>query len=293
MLVTGVVARAPALEPAELGLVINRSDPRSVRIGAYYQLRRGIPDDAVVSVRFPPATAVMKPRVFRALQADLHRGLPPRVQALALAWTFPFRVGCMSITTAFAAGFDVAFCAQGCLATRESPYFDSPTPKPHRDHRWRPAMLLAGSDEAAVRDLIDRGVASDATYPSGTGYLVSTSDKQRNVRARYYPMVQRVNGRRFALERVDADALVGRQDVMFYLTGRAWVSEIDTNRFLPGAVADHLTSAGGNLRGTKQMSRPSMVGGRRDGKLWRGGGTVQFPPEVPEPRSADSSVPRW
>lgn len=225
----------------------------------------------------------MKPRVFRALQADLHRGLPPRVQALALAWTFPFRVGCMSITTAFAAGFDVAFCAQGCLATRESPYFDSPTPKPHRDHRWRPAMLLAGSDEAAVRDLIDRGVASDATYPSGTGYLVSTSDKQRNVRARYYPMVQRVNGRRFALERVDADALVGRQDVMFYLTGRAWVSEIDTNRFLPGAVADHLTSAGGNLRGTKQMSVLRWLAAGATGSYGAVVEPCNFPQKFPNP----------
>ena len=41
---------------------------------------------------------------------------------------------------------------------------------------------------------------------------------------------------------------------MFYFTGLARVTGIDTNRFLPGAIADHLTSAGGKLTDSKQMS---------------------------------------
>ena len=41
---------------------------------------------------------------------------------------------------------------------------------------------------------------------------------------------------------------------MFYFTGLTRVAGIDTNRFLPGAIADHLTSAGGQLTDSRQMS---------------------------------------
>ena len=41
---------------------------------------------------------------------------------------------------------------------------------------------------------------------------------------------------------------------MFYFTGLARVAGIETNRFLPGAIADHLTSSGGRLTDSRQMS---------------------------------------
>jgi uncharacterized protein (TIGR03790 family) len=41
---------------------------------------------------------------------------------------------------------------------------------------------------------------------------------------------------------------------MFYFTGLARVAAIDTNHFLPGAIADHLTSTGGRLTDSHQMS---------------------------------------
>ena len=56
------------------------------------------------------------------------------------------------------------------------------------------------------------------------------------------------------MRRVDADALRDRQDVLFYFTGAATVAGLDTLHFLPGAIADHLTSTGGVLTGQDQMS---------------------------------------
>jgi uncharacterized protein (TIGR03790 family) len=41
---------------------------------------------------------------------------------------------------------------------------------------------------------------------------------------------------------------------MFYFTGLARIDGIDTNHYRPGAIADHLTSAGGKLSGSSQMS---------------------------------------
>jgi uncharacterized protein (TIGR03790 family) len=115
-------------------------------------------------------------------------------------------------------------------------------------------MLLAGRSFDEVKALINRGVRSDGTHPRGTGYLLSTSDGARNVRSRFYPGVLLMQSDRFAFELIEANTLRHRTDVMFYFTGLAEVPEIDTNHFLPGAIADHLTSTGGQLTGSGQMS---------------------------------------
>jgi uncharacterized protein (TIGR03790 family) len=53
---------------------------------------------------------------------------------------------------------------------------------------------------------------------------------------------------------VDRLPLTGRHDVMFYFVGAVSVPDLETNHFLPGAVADHLTSFGGMLTNSPQMS---------------------------------------
>src|SRR5262249_47181708 len=52
----------------------------------------------------------------------------------------------------------------------------------------------------------------------------------------------------------DAAVMRDKQDVMFYFTGAARVADIASNRFPAGAVADHLTSLGGQLTDSSQMS---------------------------------------
>jgi uncharacterized protein (TIGR03790 family) len=62
-------------------------------------------------------------------------------------------------------------------------------------------------------------------------------------------------GSRLKIERISGNSIENRQDVMFYFTGRTHVEKLETLKFLPGAIADHLTSAGGFLTGeNKQMS---------------------------------------
>jgi len=185
--------------------------------------------------------------------ARVEAALPSGVQALALAWTRPYRVACMSVTTAFAFGFDPAFCAEGCRRTRPSPYFDSPSAVPFHDLHVRPAMLLAGSSVAHAKATIDRGVAADGTFPPGTAYLLSTSDRARNARASRYGQVTALS-LPIRVRRVDADELRDVRDVLFYFTGLKSVAGLETLRFRPGAIADHLTSTGGVLDGADQMS---------------------------------------
>ena len=244
---------AAALEPAQLGVVVNTADPYSVEIGDYYVRRRGIPRGNVVFVTLPVGRDEIDRAAFEAARARVQAALPAEVQALALAWTTPFRVVCLSVTTAFAFGFDDAFCAQGCRPTRASPYFDSPSATPFRQWSLRPAMLLAGSSVAEAKAMIDRGVAADGTFPRGTAYLLSTSDRARNTRARRYDLASALAGP-VRIRRIEGDELRDRTDVLFYFTGLTTVRGLETLRFLPGAIADHLTSAGGILTGHDQMS---------------------------------------
>jgi uncharacterized protein (TIGR03790 family) len=251
---TGLTTMPAALGPQQLGVIINDRDPLSRRIAEYYVVKRRIPQRNQIHVSFEPGSAVMEPNRFHALKAQVDTAAPQTVEAYALAWTVPYRVGCMSITTAFAAGFSADFCAAKCTPTRSSPYYDSNSRRPFADFGWRPAMLLAGSSLEEVKALIDRGVASDFSNPPGTGYLVSTSDRQRNVRAWFYPGIKMMQGDRFRISLINADRLEYRDDIMFYFTGLARVAGLETDTFRPGAIADHLTSSGGKLNGSSQMS---------------------------------------
>jgi uncharacterized protein (TIGR03790 family) len=250
---TTAVSRS-ALESRHLAVIVNDRDPHSRAVAEYYAARRLIPAANVIHISFDPGASVMPPAEFSRISAEVRARTPPAVQVLALAWTFPYRVGCMSITTAFAAGFDAAFCAASCKPTRASPYFDADSSRPFTDFGWRPAMLLAGTDIEAIRALIDRGIAADASRPPGSAYLVSTGDRQRNVRARFYTFAQMMQNKRFGTRIIQTGHLRYRPDVMFYFTGQVQVEGLDTLDFRPGAIADHLTSAGGKLDGSSQMS---------------------------------------
>ena len=238
----------------QLAIVVNEDDPNSQRIASYYQVKRGIPNENIIRVKLPVDTGVIAREQFEQAYRAVRESTPPGVQFYALAWSRPYRAGCMSITSAFAFGYDEAYCATGCNSTRTSAYFNSATRQPYSDLGMRPTMMLAGSSPEQVRAMIDRGVSADASYPEGTAYLVSTSDKARNVRSHFYPLVSEKLGSRVNIKIEQTNALTDRDDVLFYFTGLVRVDRIDSNRFLDGAIADHLTSAGGVLFGGSQMS---------------------------------------
>lgn len=243
------------LRAVDIAVIVNDADPSSVEIARYYAARRGIAADRVIHVRFPPGRPVMALADFERVHAVVTASAGGDVQALALTWTLPFRVECMSVTAAFALGFDAAsYCAEGCRTTKASPYFNSRSSAPFTDHRIRPAMLLAGPDLDSVKRLIDRGLRSDERWPEGTAYLMNTGDAARNVRADAYPLVRQGLASAYTIEQVDGDALEGKADVMFHFTGVAQVAGMTSNRFLDGAIADHLTSAGGVLSGAGQST---------------------------------------
>jgi uncharacterized protein (TIGR03790 family) len=243
-----------ALQPSQLAIVINDDDPNSVAVGEYYRKRRAIPSANVVHVRIPGKPRQISVDRFDELKQQIDARLGKQVQAVLMIWTAPYAVECNSITSAYSLGFDASQCAKTCAAGRPSAYFNSGSNRPYTDLGIRISMLLPTESVEDARAVIDRGVASGFRVLPATAYYLTTSEKSRNSRSGFFPPDGKIAARKLATRRLQADVLEGAQDVMIYETGMAHVAKLDTIKFLPGALADHLTSLGGDLLGEGQMS---------------------------------------
>lgn len=277
------VPTEPWLTPSELGIIANLSDPLSMQIAEYYQKQRNIPKRNIVTIKFATNQVNLSIAEFQQLKEQVDAQLPAYVQAIALTWASPYRVGCMSITSAFAFGFNEQYCSQGCQPTQPSAYFNSNSQRPYTDLGIRLTISIAATSFEQAKALIDRGIASDNTSPTGTAYLLSTSDKLRNVRASIYPAIHQHFGSRFNIQTVQADTIDRKSDVMFYFTGLKQVEKLNTNQFLPGAIADHLTSNGGMLINSPQMSSLRWLEAGATGSYGAVVEPCNFPQKFPNP----------
>ncbi len=243
-----------------LGLVINLDDPYSVAVGEYYISKRSIPEANVLRLHVP-----VKPRLdvaeFAALEAQVRKQMPEAVQALALAWRQPYAVDCNGLTSALARGYQPKICEQTCAASEPSPYVYYTGNQPFAEKGMRPTMMLAARSVDSARKLIDRGVAADASLPStflgANAWFMSTSDAARNVRSIWFPPAGMMRPWGVDVKRREADELPNLPRALIVQTGLVRVEGLQRVEWLPGALADHLTSYGGALDaapGEGQMS---------------------------------------
>jgi uncharacterized protein (TIGR03790 family) len=242
---------AGRLRAADLGLVINTADPASVAVGEYYATARGLKPEQVLRLSVP-----LKPTLdqveFDHLRRAIDAGFGGRIQALALAWTMPFAVDCNSITGALALGVDAELCKQSCNPSRPSSYFNSASIRPLTDHGFRPAMLLAARTVEQAKALIDRGVAADGSLllrgrPPVNAMFLSTDDVPRRVRMPLYPPPGLIRPVGVEVKFAPAAELNRTPRVLMAITGSARVDLEPAPDWVPGALADHLTSTGGEL----------------------------------------------
>ncbi len=248
------------LHASDLGVVVNLGDPYSVATAAYYQRQRHLSEAQMLRLHIPVKPR-LEPQELEALREQIQAHFGPDTQALALVWRQPFAVACQSITAAVSLGFQASFCANTCGAGKNSPLFGNPSHQPWRQSGVRPSMLLAAKDEGEARRLIDRGVAADQTLgalfgPRSRAVFETTGDAARNVRSPLYPPAGAVGGSGVMVLRANGEAagLTTAADVIAYQTGLAQLRGLEQLSFLPGALADHLTSFGGVLDGTGGQS---------------------------------------
>jgi uncharacterized protein (TIGR03790 family) len=254
-----VAPTAGRITRKEIGLVINLADPYSVEVGEFYATARRLAPAQILRVRLPHR-AQLTPEEFATLTAAINAYFDGSTQALALAWAQPYAVNCNSITGALAVGYDGALCTRSCGASQRSPYFGSTTAHPYTDFHLRPSMLLAARNVAEAKAMIRRGVAADASLglrgsPPVHAYFVITDDRARNARAPEFPPAGPLHRQGVVVHVGRPESALNGRRVLLYETGAVRVAGIDSLDWVPGALADHLTSFGGQLGGDSgQMS---------------------------------------
>jgi uncharacterized protein (TIGR03790 family) len=263
-----------SIQNSEIAVLINDNDPQSVEIANYYQRLRNIPSQNMIHLNFDqnklyPGFTVnqgIDPADFAVLKAQVDAAVGPEIQAFAISWSRPFRIAGFnthptnySITSAFTYGIDPDhLTGNNCGPTPLNLYYDSRSTKPYTEFGIRPSMMLAGVSAANVKATIDTGLKADRTLPSGNGWFVKTADNARSG-PRYQDFQTTVQNwnrpEALSMRYLDGSSgLAHASNVLFYETGLANVPDLNTNTYVPGALADHLTSSGGDLFGTGQMS---------------------------------------
>ncbi|RZT04595.1 TIGR03790 family protein [Duganella sp. CF402] len=241
------------LQAGQLGVVINDDDPLSVELGAYYVKARGVPAKNVAHVRIPDQPRKLDAGQFAALKQSIDEQLGADIQAVVMVWTAPYAVECNSITAAYTLGFNAEQCAKPCGPGKDSAYFNSTAARPSAAG-VRLSMLLPAETLEQGKALVDRGILSSFRMPAASAYFLITSDAARSSRAPFFPQAMVLPKKKLAIKVLRTDSLENANDIVLYQTGLAKVPKLETLRFVPGALADHLTSFGGDLLGTNQMS---------------------------------------
>ncbi|MCP5065983.1 MAG: hypothetical protein GY946_05390 [bacterium] len=114
-----------------------------------------------------------------------------------------------------------------------------------------------GNSTPEVMACIERGIASDGTHPKGTVYLMENKNVRATTRMPFFDktikMLEALGGKAERLvggkKKQDGKCPVDRPDVMGVVAGIASFNWAKCGSvFLPGAIAEHLTSFGAHFR---------------------------------------------
>lgn len=254
LLLSGDLLAADSIvRPKNVAVVVNTANANSLEIGNYYLKLRDIPKRNLIKVSIPDSPRKLTAEQFSQLRQQIVEKLNPDIEVILLVWTAPYAVECNSITAALTLGYDATQCQNTCSPGKQSPYFDSASNRPS-DLGLQLTMLLPTESIKDAKSLIERGVLSGFNINEASAYFLITSDKQRNSRAAFFPKSTSIPQKKLMVNTLYADSIQHKKDIMFYQTGLISVPNLDTLTFLPGAVADHLTSTSGDLLDGAQMS---------------------------------------
>jgi uncharacterized protein (TIGR03790 family) len=269
--------------PGNLLVVVNDESPDSLDVANHYRLRRDIPERCFCHLRLKPVHDISRADFERQILGPVldhieREGLRGHTRFIVFTCGLPYRVN----WTASAKTSVCTVAATGSTSIghmKKQPYYTSR--KPFRSLPGMPylSICLTGYSAADVIRCIDQGVASDGTRPKGTIYLFDGIGP----RARVHPAYGRPEGieeiqkHGVRYEVRSGHSLKDEKDVLGYWTGAVRVNTKNI-RFLPGALADHLTSFGGILFNNKsQMSILDFIRAGASGSY----GTVMEPTNIP------------
>ncbi len=269
-----LMSAPPSARAGESGLnvivVVNQNSSNSLQLGNDYCERRGVPPQNLFrmtgwtggSINWQQAD--FESYLLNPLLAMVSsRGLTNQAEIVLLSMDIPYRViagdSQNGTTSALFYGFKTNTtpppglpdtCSLPDDSTNSYAYSELPftlaEPQTASTNAFL-AVMLTDTDLAQAEATLERGAASDSSIPPETVYLEKTSDTARNVRFILFDnAIQECRARGDdAVTRTNSDS-TALTDALGLDTGLADFS-LPTNAFVPGAVADSLTSFGGEI----------------------------------------------
>jgi uncharacterized protein (TIGR03790 family) len=266
--VLGLGGLAADLQAAGSGLnvavVVNQASLQSIELGNYYCERRQVPAENLVRISWSGGNTTWTQSEFQtvlldSLQAALaQRQLTNQVRYVVLSMDIPFAVSgngqVNSTTSSLFYGFKDSTKSNENSYARSEAMFGPVVPLTAPGYSYLATMITAGT-LAQAKALVDQGVNSDATFPTQTVILAKSSDSARNIR---HPLFDNaIFQARLAgfggLQRLDTDVVSGRSNLLGFQTGLASFS-ISPDTFVPGAIADSMTSYAGVIFGPNSQT---------------------------------------
>ncbi|MGA2786618.1 MAG: TIGR03790 family protein [Verrucomicrobiota bacterium] len=250
-------------------VVVNQNSTNSVQLGNYYCEKRCVPPQNFLRItnwtggNVQWTSSDFTNSLLNPLLAMLSsRGLTNQIDYIVLSMDFPYRVvqtsapsGGNSTTAALFYGFKPDISGDSCSLPNSSSnsyscsegIFRQMPPVTAGSNSWLVTMLTS-SYLTQAEAIIDRSVAADGTFPTQTVWLAKTTDLARNVR--YWEFDDTIFDARvagdFSIQRTNQNSPYGLTNLFGYQTGLAGFNLL-SNAFVPGSIADSLTSFAGEI----------------------------------------------
>jgi uncharacterized protein (TIGR03790 family) len=245
-------------------VVVNQNSTNSIQLGNYYCEKRQVPPQNLLRTSWAGGNIAWQASDFQSvilnplLSMLSARQLTNQIDYVLLCMDFPYRVtdttGANSTTTPLFYGFIPDAGGQGSCSLPAASFnsyagseyiFRSVAPGTSKTNFL--TFMLTSSNLAQAKLVIDRGVASDSTFPTQTVYLAKSDDAARNIRYVLFDNAifnTRLRGN-YAMQRTN----VNTSNFFGYIGGyeNGYQTGVPATNFAPGALADQLTSYGGEL----------------------------------------------
>lgn len=246
-------------------IVVNQSSSNSVQLGNYYREQRQVPAQNFLRVNWNGDNVLWSETDFNntllnPLTAMLaSRQLTNQIDYVVLSMDFPYRVsGSNSVENSTTSSLHYGFkpdpnppCSLAPGSTSDyagsEGIFRSTPPINATSNSFLVTMITAGN-LALAKQVVDHGVLSDATFPTQTVLLGKSGDLARNVRYAEFDNTvfnTRLHGN-YSVRRTNLYDPPGITGMLGYENG-SYSANVSPNAFVPGAMADNLTSFGGQL----------------------------------------------
>ncbi len=255
------------LHPLHTLIAVNDNSASSRAVGHYYAQQRGIPERNICPLSVPTnheiSVAVFSNQVQKPLlDFIVAQGLSNQISTIVLSREIPYRVYDSNEPSFYANGLPAALfygyknaINHPMPAPTSNRYFAMEQPFSSdlfgtTNRHYLTFMLTSRQPDQSLR-LIDRSAGCDAATPTGTIYLLHSSDAARSVQWPQYNHAQFLNrllpGGPLQCVQLDMNQMTNQTDVMGHCVGLSAVNDVPLNTYLPGSIAIHLTSFGGCL----------------------------------------------